>query len=535
MSARALNLLVFRDGRKRVGSLELRAALAQAVQTCASEPYPANFLRALLHAGELECGLADSPAGPDSLQLTESLAAALVGDKSSPGPEKVPQLPPAELLLSPPEGFAYYGLHPLQFAQVFDRVTPRPPRAVVIGIRSIGTTLSAVSAARLGRAGIETQRMTVRPSGHPYDRRTEFSPRQLAMVRSGASGNAAFFIVDEGPGLSGSSFLSVAEALVSAGVPDRAITLVCSYEPHVDALCAPGAPQRWRRFSWISAHAEPRRPPAATTYIGGGEWRRYLLPGGSAWPESWVSFERLKYLSGSGDPRFYKFQGLGHYGASVAQREQQVAAAGFGPLPLNESDGLFSYSLIDGRSMNAGDLSESVLARLAAYCAFRASAFAQEEADLPALQQMASHNLQELRFDVDCRLELERPVLADGRMQPYEWRLTSTGQMLKTDAGTHGDDHFYPGPVDIAWDLAGAMVEWKMNAAQAATLLDMYRRASGDDPRPRLAPYLKAYAVFRSAYCLMAANALQGTEEHRRLEQAAANYGALLTEERMIT
>jgi len=34
--------------------------------------------------------------------------------------------------------------------------------------------------------------------------------------------------------------------------------------------------------------------------------------------------------------------------------------------------------------------------------------------------------------------------------------------------------------------------------------------------------------VFRCAWCMLAANALEGTAEQQRLEQAAANYGALL-------
>lgn len=100
--------------------------------------------------------------------------------------------------------------------------------------------------------------------------------------------------------------------------------------------------------------------------------------------------------------------------------------------------------------------------------------------------------------------------------------------MLKTDSGSHGDDHFFPGASDIAWDLAGAIVEWRMSPAQAETFLAMYRRASGDNAQNRISDYVTAYAIFRSAYCRMAANALQGTEEQPRLEQSAAAYAAQL-------
>src|SRR5207248_8167324 len=144
-------------------------------------------------------------------------------------------------------------------------------------------------------------------------------------------------------------------------------------------------------------------------------------------------------------PRLFKFLGFGHYGHAVFKREAAIAAAGFGPAPKIEPQGFASYPLISGRPMLAQDLSESVLARMAAYCAFRVQAFRAESTNLNALQQMADHNLMELRFDIPVRLRLERPTIVDGRMQPHEWLLTPDGQMLKTDSGSHGDDHFFPG------------------------------------------------------------------------------------------
>jgi hypothetical protein len=81
---------------------------------------------------------------------------------------------------------------------------------------------------------------------------------------------------------------------------------------------------------------------------------------------------------------------------------------------------------------------------------------------------------------------------------------------------------------DIAWDLAGAVVEWKMNPAQEAAFLEAYRRASGDDASARIAYFIAAYAVFRSAYCRMAAGALHGSDEQARLEQAAVQYRPVL-------
>ncbi len=153
-----------------------------------------------------------------------------------------------------------------------------------------------------------------------------------------------------------------------------------------------------------------------------------------------------------------------------------------------------------------------------------------ELSNLDALQEMADHNLRELGLDLQVDLCLERPVIADGRMQPHEWLLSKDGKLLKADSGSHGDDHFFPGPTDIAWDLAGAIVEWQMNEQQAAEFLDRYHRAGGDDASARIDSFIKAYAVFRLAYCLMAANAMAGSDEQLRMQRAADIYRTLLTE-----
>ena len=342
---------------------------------------------------------------------------------------------------------------------------------------------------------------------------------------------ASFIVVDEGPGLSGSSFLAVAEALERAGVQTEKIILVSAHEPNTNALCAENAARRWQRFHCMPVVTEVRRPSEAVDFIGGGQWRSRVFANKFHWPDAWTTFERLKYLSSSNhdERRFFKFAGLGHYGNVVFERERQVAIAGFGLMPRQESEGFISYPWIDGRSSTASDLSPTILAQLADYCAFRQRAFAVELSNLDALQAMSEHNLRELGLDMPVKLRLERPVIADGKMQPHEWLLSIDGKLLKTDSGSHGDDHFFPGPTDIAWDLAGAIVEWKMNEEQTTEFLNIYHRASGDDAVPRIDSFIKAYTVFRLAYCLMAANAMTGSYEQPRLQQTAATYRSILT------
>jgi len=438
-----------------------------------------------------------------------------------------------QLSISVPEGFAYYALDPLAYAHALDRILTNPGRVLVIGIRSIGSTLSAIAAASARLHGMEARRITVRPEGHPYNRRTELSHAQLAVVQQAVSSGATFVVVDEGPGLSGSSFLSVAESLERAGALQERIILLGGHQPNVDALCAADAAQRWRRFRYHAVAGEPRRPASGVDFVGAGQWRNRLLNDRSDWPPSWTSFERLKYLSPAAHDddgqRLFKFAGLGHYGDPVFKRERTTAECGFGPQICQESDGFVSYPWLEASPLKACNLSRSILARLAEYCAFRLRAFSVELSDLNALVQMAEHNLNELKLDLPVMLHLEHPVIADGRMQPHEWLLTKEGRLLKTDSGSHGDDHFFPGATDIAWDLAGAMVEWRMTEEQGVAFLDLYRQASGDDASGRVDGFVTAYTAFRCAYSMMAANAMHGTEEQPRLERAADGYRSVLT------
>jgi hypothetical protein len=251
--------------------------------------------------------------------------------------------------------------------------------------------------------------------------------------------------------------------------------------------------------------------------------------------------ERAKYLSAD-DKVFYKFEGLGRYGKEVARRSQQLAEAGFSPRlrqPLDAA-GYVGYERIDGHSLGARHsarpmLSEEVLQNLARYCAFRGKEFACEpRLPLPdeiSIVTMCEVNAQK-EFGVDLEtfaymLPCERPAITDARMMPHEWRWTESGGMMKTDGASHGDDHFFPGPCDIAWDLAGAIVEWGLSGSAADFFLEAYRRASGDDVSPRIHVYLLAYTLFRMGYCKMALEAMQGSGEECRLRTAFGFYREL--------
>lgn len=109
-------------------------------------------------------------------------------------------------------------------------------------------------------------------------------------------------------------------------------------------------------------------------------------------------------------------------------------------------------------------------------------------------------------------------------MMPHEWVRTKRGLVVETDSVSHGDDASFPGPTDIAWDLAGFVVEWDLDAGAAERFVDVYRRASGDDPRRRLGAFVVAHLAVRVSYARMAAAVMRGTDDEARFRARAGRY-----------
>ncbi|MBW8724435.1 MAG: hypothetical protein JF625_04660, partial [Inquilinus limosus] len=109
---------------------------------------------------------------------------------------------PAEIRCRLPEGFAFYTLYPEAYLEASAMLAETRP-VTVIGIRSIGLTLGAVVAEACGADRL----VSMRPVGHPFRREISLDPGLAAdLLRDPA---ATYAVVDEGPGLSGSSFGAV--------------------------------------------------------------------------------------------------------------------------------------------------------------------------------------------------------------------------------------------------------------------------------------------------------------------------------------
>lgn len=506
----AWKLFVFRKNRDLLPARELVTALQKEIEGVLSGAGPA--LDALVRAGELETALTDAESHDERLlaRVTDRLAAYVAGEPACLR-EALRDLEQLDsnipLRCAHPEGFSYYGLNPLDFADLTRRLIPQLPReAAVIGIRSVGSTLGAVVIAVLRAARLNADRTTVRPQGEPYQRSASFTAPQLAWIAEKLERGADFLVVDEGPGFSGSTFLCVAKALELAGVPSARIVLLCS-QPFTGRH---GPAAEWGRFRSYVSHYGRRVPAEANRNMGGGYWREMLYGNESQWPACWTDLETVKHLSVDGSALF-KFEGFGRFGDNTRRRAQALADAGFSPRPLDKENGYSRYGFLCGRPLTRQDLSAELLNRMAEYCAFRARYFTSPHANPALLVNMMQVNLnEELAMENPVsQVEIMQATEPDCRMMPHEWILTQDDRLVKTDGVAHAEGHQLPGPADIAWDLAGIIAEWNLSSAEGEFLLRQYQRLSSDDAAPRILKYLLVYLVHRMSHCRMGAAAMQ--------------------------
>jgi hypothetical protein len=453
---------------------------------------------------------------------------------------------PGELPLEVPEGFAQYGLFPECYLDAADRCLDELGAGlyVCLGLRGIGTSLSALVAARLESRGVEVRTFTVRPRGHPFDRRVEPGPRLAAALAQARAGR--FLVIDEGPGLSGSSLTGTAAALANLGIADERIVFLPSWNPDGDGLRSPAARARWprhRRYTvgfeetWLrSGRLADALGLEDARDLSAGAWRTSLLPAGAEAPAVHPHHERRKYLAGR---RLASFAGLAGLAERRAERARALAEAGFGPTPITTHHGFLLRELAEGVPLHPGSASPALLDTVARYLAYLRRHHPADRDNDESLSEMVDTNVAELLGPEGVRLlarhrrdrgpmRTDRPVALDARMLAHEW-LRCPGGYLKVDALDHHDDHFYPGPCDIAWDLAASCVEFDLDASASGTLLERYRRLSGDRSiGVRLPAYAVGYLAFRAAYARLAAETLAGSADGRRYRVMADSYSTRL-------
>jgi hypothetical protein len=463
---------------------------------------------------------------------------------------------PATVECKRPEGYAFYALYPETYFAAAESLKHSGPLKI-IGIRSIGLGLAALIAAATGAE----PPLSVRPVGHPFARRLSLDS-SLVQRLFGSRGPARFVIADEGPGLSGSSFAAVIDLLTAHGVPEADIVLFPSHAGPPGVRASDDRLSRWQKLDRriasfedeFIAHTDASRnlaywfsdlvgPPVSPIIdLSAGRWRAHAPE--DPCPPAHLQQEARKYLlrtkSGSW---LVKFAGLDRPG----RRKQVMASAlgeeGFVPEALALRYGFIIEPWLERvRGLALDEASkERLTPRLGAYLGFRARHFpARPEtgASVDRLADMLLHNGSQVldkaahaALEDFCRhasaANLSFPrVATDNRLHPWEWRETEDGRIVKTDALDHAFGHDLIGCQNIAWDVAGATVEFGLTTDQRESLARQVELAAGEPLDRRLLDFLlPCYLAFQLGYYTLAAEAVSfDAEEQERLRHHAGIY-----------
>jgi len=406
---------------------------------------------------------------------------------------------PQQVTIRRPEGYAFYALYPELFLTAARAI---PHGAVVVGLRSIGTGLAALVAAVCESALV----LTLRPVAEVFARTVRIGPALEAEIRQ--LRDRHFVIVDEGPGLSGSSFGGTADALERLGVPRERIVFMPSHAGDLGPRAAPEHRARWNASvrptasfestlldatspaplsRWFEDITGPAQAPLRD--LSGGTWRALSpTPDAPADPGR----EARKYLlAGTRGTFLLKFVGLDDAAAGKVERARQLHQAGFSPEPLACRYGFMLERWVEALPHIAEHAPG--VEHIGRYLAFRAAHFPAPATGAPLSQlvEMARFNIGQAdgalagslaaRWTEARLAKLQhhvRPVFVDARLHRWEW-LRTPGGWLKSDAVDHAQAHDLIGCQDIAWDVAGAAVEFDLTPDERDTLI---ANAMGDRP-----------------------------------------------------
>lgn len=406
-------------------------------------------------------------------------------------PLRMPSGLPGSVTARLAEGYAFYALYPESYGLAARRLDLLAP-PLVIGLRSIGGGLAAIAAAALEAP----PPVTLRPSGDPFARTLRLTAE---LGRDLLAADRHFVIVDEGPGLSGSSFGCVADWLEGQGIASTHIAFLPGHEGDLGPEAATHHRRRWaeaqrpvvrveRLRQWVE---EAIGPIKCWTDLSAGAWRPLWSAAESDWPPVTPSWERSKFLVRSGEESWLvRFAGLGRTGEEKRELAGRLHEAGFGPEVRRLTHGwLILRWHEDARP------ARPTIAELEAYLRLRSGFGAPQGASLDELVVMVRRNaplLADWAPDTARLQRLVRPVRIDGRLAAHEWLRLGSGRLLKADALDHHQAHDLVGCQDIAWDLAGAILELDLAGEDADRLATALRLD------PDLLRFSRiAYAAFR--------------------------------------
>jgi hypothetical protein len=243
--------------------------------------------------------------------------------------------------------------------------------------------------------------------------------------------------------------------------------------------------------------------------LSGGLWREITGRRPAVNPQH----ERRKYLAHG---CLWKFAGLAHLGRERFARARVLAEAGFAPRAVAFENGFLVSEFAPDTCLLPS------LDRIADYLVFLRREFpTNRPVDYAGLANMMQWNAGVDSPAQDRVIEDGVVVGVDGRMLPHEW----VGG-IKTDAVDHHNDHFFPGCQDIAWDIAGAEIEFGVAEGALAALYQ--RRCSDPTLERRLPFYRRAYLAYRIGYSHLCVESLTGTPDSDRFRKLKHQYTTAL-------
>ncbi|HKO51448.1 MAG TPA: hypothetical protein VJV79_27255 [Polyangiaceae bacterium] len=429
--------------------------------------------------------------------------------------------------LNLPEGFAFYALYPEQYCAAavayWGRHGPGQGCTHVLGLRSIGTTLSAAVAVVLRAGNAIHRRYSVRPYGQPFQRQIELT-KPIA-------GDERVLVVDEGPGLSGSSFFAAYSALNALGVAARRQVYFCAHphppgkmasrtihtfwqqaerfvaSNHDSSISTAGGLCSTIRYE-LSRHFGTR--VLSLEDISGGRWRGQAFAESTSWPAAYAAFERPKLIARLADGRrvVLKYYGQVLRPDAVAQQVDWSDRAAARQISSSDSSvatihGYVARYWLEGELLSVGDKSDAILERLAKF--------------------VASRPWQRLN---DERSAARAYYGATGALGPQEWLRALDGRVVKLPETLAGYDHTAVRSEPLGWDLAAVVVEWQLTVPETEQLLASFRAHSGlSADAPEISPHIRRYACFCMAKARFCADQSAGWEASR-LENEAVRYAA---------
>jgi trehalose-6-phosphatase len=408
-----------------------------------------------------------------------------------------------------------------QLARVLAEAYPDRNRPVmIVGPRTAGSYFAPLIHAWLANAGYQhADWMTIRPT-------RAMGPRERAALSQMANRHALAVVVDEAPNTGGT--LAKAVALVrSTGFAQEDVTLLVpihathrdwASDPEVVALGGVRtltlAPAEWRKHQWL--HGETARTRVEEYFLARGY--------SSARVASTAALQAIdQNLRNTSDEKFHTrlkrvFEvRLRDRTGAVETRFVMAKSVGWGwlgyhafvcgarlaecvPPILGVRDGiLYTEWLSSNRSVVDGDR-ERLIGRLASYTAARVkrlsigSQSSDQAADgdqhngftllAAALSKACGCKPAAVLQRARVRHELSRmccpfPTLIDARMRPHEW-VASGGEFYKTDFEHHGLGKTELNVVDPAYDVAEAILHFRLSPSEEGRLVREYAEASGD-------------------------------------------------------